>query len=258
MAPLTLPSRDTDQLVRAPLELVVCQVRFQAVDLRAESVFAFHAEAKGRLPILQPAERQSAELAIGLQPAFSTQKESGWQMASADGSWTATLMPDSLALQTTRHTTWSSEFEPLLAQLIPALTENVRPAVELRVGVRYVDRLKDVSDVRPAAWRGRVRDEVLGVALHPVLGQAILSDLQQVEMEVEENRGCILKHGLLRDPTREQAPTYFIDTDAYHLEARPFSGEQTLSTARELHDIAVGVFQQVITPEYLAELKNGA
>jgi uncharacterized protein (TIGR04255 family) len=256
LAHLDLPPRDKEQLTRAPLELVVCQVRFQPSELRAERVFAFHAGVKNRLPSLQPAERQTADLSVGPQPAFSTHKDDGWQMTAADGSWTATLMPDSIALQTTKHTTWSAEFEPLFKQLIDALAEHVTPTVELRVGVRYVDRLKEVVDPDPTAWRGRVRDEILGIALHPVLGPAILSSLQQVELEVAENRGCTLKQGAFRDPTRNQASTFFIDTDAFHLEARPFHPDQTRQTVMELHETAVGIFQEIVTHDYLQELKQ--
>jgi uncharacterized protein (TIGR04255 family) len=258
MAHLNLPARDTDQLARAPLELVVCQVRFQANELRPEKVFAFHAGVRNRLPNLQPAERKTADITVGLQPAFSTQTESGWQMAAADGSWIATLMADSLALQTTKHTTWSAEFEPLVHQLVTALAEYVEPAVELRVGVRYVDRLADVTETSPASWRGRVRDEILGVALHPVLGPSIVSGIQQVELEVADHRGCTLRQGVFRDPARDEAATYFIDTDAFHLEARAFNAKQTMQTVSELHEVGVGVFQQVITRDYLGELKRQA
>ncbi len=258
MAYLQLPGRDTDQLARAPLDLVVCQVRFQTTELRPDRVFAFHGDVRSRLPSLQPAERQTADITVGVQPTFATTKESGWQMAAADSSWVATLLPDSLALQTTKHTTWSAEFEPLLTEVVAALEHHITPGVELRVGVRYVDRLADVVDRSPVAWRGRVRDEVLGIALHPILGPSITSGLQQIDLEVADNRGCTLKQGVFRDPARDQAATYFIDTDVFHLEARAFQAVQTIQTVKELHEIAVGLFQQVITPEYLAELKKPA
>lgn len=256
MPHLNLPAQDKDQLARAPLDLVVCQLRFQARELRADKVFSIYGGLKDRLPTLLPLERQTAEVTVGPQPGFSTQKDAGWTISSSDGSWTATLMPDSLSLQTTQHTTWTGAFEPLLERLVNALAEHIQPEVELRVGVRYVDRLSDVGGQELSAWKGRVRDDILGIVLHPVLGPAITSEVQQIELEVADHRGCTLKHGAFRDPARDAAATYFVDTDTYHLEARPFDPQQTIRTARELHEIAVGIFQQVITSGYLAALKE--
>lgn len=143
MPSLDLPERDYDQLARAPLELLVCQTRFQALPLEPTQVFLVRDALRDTLPELQPVEQRTADITIGggtagLSPVTSQQ---GWQLASADASWSATLLPDSLALQTTRHTTWGTDFRPLWTRLVELVAEHLHPTIELRTGVRYVDRV---------------------------------------------------------------------------------------------------------------------
>lgn len=78
----------------------------------------------------------------------------------------------------------------------------------------------------------------------------------QLDLEVAPHRACALRVGAFQDPARDGKGTLLIDTDVFHLEARPFESALLHQTSQDLHDIAVGLFQQVITGEYLQQLKS--
>ena len=110
MTPLNLPEPDETRLANSPLELAVCQLRFENHPEVADGDFAaeFHGALGGetaRYPKIDAAEEIS--LRTDGWPRYSSQiwrraPSVEWRMASADGAWIVTLRPDHVALETRR------------------------------------------------------------------------------------------------------------------------------------------------------------
>ena len=115
---LNLPNPDTSRLPHSPLELVICQIRFDR-RLRvgeAPTALAFHEDLggpSGRYQQLDEIEGQQLVILAGpgVEQTSQSRKTSGWKFSSENGEWIVTLMPDHVALETTAYTTWDDDFD---------------------------------------------------------------------------------------------------------------------------------------------------
>jgi len=261
--PLSLPRPDFGVLPRSPLELVVCQVRHDHRILDASTALAIQEALGGRrgaFPRIEQVEIQTA--AIGIGPgAFApmpTEVAQGWHLKSADGAWTAALLPDQFSLETTRYTTWS-HFRATFQSLVQAIEGAAAPTMELRLGLRYVDRLTGLPVSEPRGWARWIQASILGPPLHEVLGQGVVSVRQQIDLDLGDARLCVLRHGTVADPTTGggDQSVYLLDFDVYRQQACRFKGSEVVAVAQDFHEQADALFMQVMTPDLLAYLSGG-
>lgn len=258
--PVDLPEPDTTRLARSPLELVVCQVRHERRLVVGEgaTALAIHEAlggAGGPYPSIDEASGAEFNVVMGIgAPDIRETKTSGWRLTSADGAWVITLMPDNFALETSAYTTWSDEFAPRLKALIEAVDEHVKPKLEQRVGLRYVDRITELGLTELAAWQPYLRPELLGLVLHPQLGTGVRQYLQQVVIDIADGVTAGLRHGPVVEPGRE-AVDYQLDYDIFRQRGRPFDASAIQASADEFNVYALQLFQATITDELLDELR---
>lgn len=245
---LNLPDPDTLQLPKSPLELVVCQIRFEKRLRAAEAgtALAFHSDlggSDGAYPRLE--EITGQELVVtggpGVQPTAQATEVGGWRMTSEDGAWIVTLMPDHVALETTRYTTWAEDFELRLQSVIEPTEKHLAPEIEHRLGLRYVDRIRELELSSPQDWKEYVRPELLGPILHPILGPETVAASQQLALNIDDGVRATLRHGPITD---DQTGTvdYVLDYDIYRQGGRAFDGGAVLKSAREFNRYALQLF----------------
>lgn len=247
---LALPEPSTDTLARAPLELVVCQVRHDRNMAVSEGarVLAIRDEL-----ISYPRMEELAQQEIGMMigPSGPSQlssgsKQQGWRLLSDDGKWTVALLPDFFALECTGYTSWS-DFRQRLEGLAQAVVAHLQPTIELRLGLRYVDRITAPSVVEPQGWAGYINERLLGMALDGQLGPALSSLQQLAQLQGPDGIEVLLRHGTQADPANATWP-YFLDTDCYRSDGRRLEVDNLMGGADALHRLALQVFQAAITP----------
>lgn len=257
-----LPATERVVLGRAQIELALLEVRYSA---RQDSVSAedglqlrnLLGEAGVVLPQLQPAQQH--QVALNIMPAGPTSeievRGRGWQLTSADGSLVVTVMPDAVAVQTTQYERWSASLLPQIRALLQAVEKVLQPELIHRVGLRYVNRLVDEDAGGPQAWQGRVRPSVLGAITDPVFGPRLVTTQQQLELNLGDAAGALVRHGAFKDAAARGACSYLIDTDVFSAQSQRFDVDQTLTTARVLNITALSLFQQIVTPEYREQMQ---
>jgi uncharacterized protein (TIGR04255 family) len=245
---LNLPDPDTARLPKSPLELVVCQVRFEKRLRAAEAAVAleFHGDlggSDGPYPRLDEITGQELIVAggPGIQPSAEATEVGGWRMASEEGAWVVTLMPDHVSLETTRYTTWGDDFEERLNNVINATAKHVEPALEQRLGLRYLDRIKELELRSIQDWEEYVRPELLGPILHPDLGPSVVAAAQQVVLNVNDQVRAALRHGPITDEQSGRVD-YLLDYDISRQSARPFDAKTLLASANEFNIYALQLF----------------
>jgi len=253
---LELPEADRTHLQASPLELVVCQVRFEETLGVADGriALAIHDDLGGKAGLFQriePAKSTQVEILAGSAPVI----RSGWRFTSEDQSWIATVMPDAASLETLAYGTWK-DFSGPLVQLMQSVQKHVAPALEQRLGLRYVNRLTRPEVEEARGWQGHVAPELLGPILHPLLGPSVLSSQQQIELDVGEGVRCLLRHGALSDPGRAGLYSYVIDIDVFRQGAEPFDSEGIEQAAHGFNDLALRIFHQTVTRELIAMLRE--
>jgi uncharacterized protein (TIGR04255 family) len=261
--PISLPEPDRTQLAHSPLQLVVCQVRFEETLAVSDPklILAIHQRLGGRAghyKRIESVKGTRIELQVGpggatFPPAEATQ--SGWRLVS-DDAWTVSVMPDHVALETSKYTTWGGDFRPRLVELVDAATAEIKPATEQRLGLRYIDRITRPLVVEAAEWEPYVAPEFLGPILHPSLGPAVKTAQQQIILEFDGGVRCLLRNGFLADPNADGRLTYVLDFDVFRAELQPFDPEGIKETADRFNHLSLQLFQQATTPELRRALSD--
>jgi uncharacterized protein (TIGR04255 family) len=257
---LELPDPDRSQLANSPLDLVVCQIRFdQRSNVSTPKIgFGFQKaltespENPWKVePIEGPPPLNITITAEGTQQLSTGDLQRGWRFTSSGGAYSLVLMSDSLAVETRRYTRWS-DFREMIERAIGCLTDQVAPEIELRVGLRYVDRLKDASINRPAGWAAKLQPALHGLVGHKQLGAAVLNQQQQIILSLEGAGECRFAHGTL--PT-DHGLEYVLDYDLYRQDVRPFDREAVMAVLDLFNTEALKLFQASVTPDTAAELQ---
>ena len=251
-----LPEPDRTPLARSPLQLVVCQVRFEETLAISDPklMLAIHRRLGGRTgpyPKVEAVKGLRFDVQINVAGVNSLPSEapySGWRLSSEDG-WTVSVMPDHVALETTRYTTWDADFRSRLGELIDAVQTEIKPATEQRLGLRYIDRITHPPVDSPAAWRGYIATELLGPVLHDALGPAVKTTQQQVVLDFGSGVQCLLRHGFFADPNQEGRLTYLLDFDVFRADLQPFDPEGIKSAADQFSELSLQLFQQATTTD---------
>ncbi|MFF4265878.1 TIGR04255 family protein [Streptomyces virginiae] len=261
-SPLVLPKPSTTQLEKAPLQLVVCQVRHdrvagpqhgdQVLEIR-DALTASMGEELGLEEITQH------EIGFQFGPAGVAQlpdngRMSGWRLRSRDGKWVVAIFPDFFALESTGYTSWT-DFRTRLKDLCGAIEKVFKPTVEQRLGLRYVDDMRRADVSSAGDWAGYIENTLLGPVLHPKFGGSLSGVQQVLEMVAPEGMQVLLRHGTQFEESSNTWP-YVLDTDCSRAASRRFKADQIIEGAGSLHELALQVFQASVTPEMLESLQR--
>jgi len=257
---LDLPEPDRSQLSHSPLDLVVCQIRFDARSAISASKFGFSLQgalggASGGSWSLDPVDLP-APMSITLTPEGPQQgpvglPTRGWRLTHEQGAYNVLLVPDSLAIDTRRYSSWD-EFRAMCVAAIGSVADLARPEIELRVGLRYVDRLADPAVKTPAGWAGKLRTPLRGLVGHDSLGETVLNQQQQIVLKLEAGAECRFSHGTLETPTGLE---YVLDYDLYRQLARPFDPDDVIECLDAFNTEALKLFQASLEPATLEGLR---
>jgi uncharacterized protein (TIGR04255 family) len=257
---LTLTEVDNRPLGRSPLAVVVFQIKYEQnlsvgdgeTGLR---VHEFLGGPDGRYVKVEPLQIVGA--AVQVSPFGLTQVPSvnapsrGFRMRNEDGSLILSLMPDFASLETTAYGVWSGDFRERLVELIEALNVNIKPRVEERLGLRYVNKIVEPDVSVPGDFREIVSDGLLGAAADDYWGSGVTGAQQQLEIDVEGDIRCVLRHGTLPRNTWIGIDGYLLDIDVFREQSRRFDVSSVLGTIDRLNAVAATIFEKSLAPGYL-------
>jgi uncharacterized protein (TIGR04255 family) len=95
---------------------------------------------------------------------------------------------------------------------------------------------------------------LLGGALHPGFGSAVVASQSVVQLDASPNN-VLLRFGPQRSP--EDRWQFVLDTDSYQAKSQQFEPERLVDLADELHTLALQVFQNAVTNDLIEYLENG-
>lgn len=252
---LNLPAPSEARLPRSPLQTVVCQVRHEALD---ESTLKGRARAirdqlKDAYPTLRPAEGGGVVVS-GAPSNVTVGQELRWQLNSGDGSWTAIVANDFFALETTQYLDWD-DFRSRLEDFVSAVLSTSDIAVELRVGLRYVDRLHEPTALHPADWSQWIRPAFVGPLADESLGPATTSFQGITQFDGGDETRANLRYGCFLEET-DKRWAFVLDHDCFRETGDDLTLDGLMATLEQLHTLALQLFQAAITPAYFEYLSE--
>ena len=259
IVPLALAKPRDEALARSPLRLVVFQIRFTPVetarDLRSGMSIQ---EGLGGADVwrLEPVQTQSFSVSTGPEGAPASAFDvspNGWRLIAEEGGAAITLLPDSVNLETTAYPGWPT-FRKIVDAILQTTAEVLRPEAEVRLALRYINRIDQPAIQTPQDWAGLIDANVLGVLSHK-LGPSITAAQQQLQVKVGESEKATVQHGFIRDPVSNRL-TYLMDFDTYRDGARPFTQESASQAIDSLHTAVLQIFQSFMTERLYEFLKS--
>jgi uncharacterized protein (TIGR04255 family) len=241
---LDLPEYVSQHLARSPLVLVAVQINFEQVDREVTHSRARQIQklAGTRWRKLQPSSILTATMTPG--GTVNEAPRQAYRLLSFDDSWSAQLNPDSVTVETRSYPGWG-EMREAIAAMAAAVAEVYDPANEIRLGLRYVDQiaLPEAND----NWQGLIPDHLLGVALDPRLGEAVLASDQRVLLQLDDEVRCLFRHGLLANDQNEFGKVYLLDYDVFRENGGSYSAADVEAGIDFLHDSAGRLFRASVT-----------
>lgn len=248
---LNLSQADHRPLQNAALPLVVAQARFagsaHSVSGRALEVLQGRMREVGLdLPSVNPI--QGADLVLGPGGASTTNSITGFQLTN-DGGWTVSLTNEWVTLETAAFTGYQSEFGPMLANVLRAASEAMEPVAVARLGLRFVNVLELPHGTDWTEW---LHSAVLGALGTPDLARGLIGQSQQLIFRVAEGVSSAVRSG----PQPGNA-AYLLDIDTFSEPTLVWNTERVVDGFATLNSHGVALFQALITPAMLKELRGG-
>lgn len=230
---------------RAPLVVVLCQVRFPPIyALLANAAVAGFQEA---IRSIYPVSRQEEGAELKLTPGSveAVRRAPIWRFSDSDGLWTVSLATDFVGLETPSYTHFG-DFAERFEFVVDALHRTVHPADSVRVGLRKVNDLTHPDVTEPRHWRKLLNPALLGLLSDDAIPGSVgfaMSDLRLVDDRGDE---LAIRHGVVPDNQR----AYRLDLDYSTARGLPIRAASGLSEL--LHEFAeseTGFFMWTLTPE---------
>ena len=240
------------------IDLVALEVRWGSAlgPIDAVDALKVRAEIESAVPSLSLAvvdriEQRDISVVLGDdQEQSSASVESGFQLRDEKEEAVVALLPRSLTIQVSAYSRWSVSVLPLLEAAVGSIVSRFKPDLVSRVGLRYINRIEDLSCTRPADWSGKISPALLSVYNEWGLQAWVRQAQQQVELSIDKEHGAVLRHGLLY---RQGAPNnYLIDVDVFSQRSRSVDVEGIAQAFTRMNRTALAIFQQSADHGYLA------
>lgn len=239
-------------LRNAPLVRVVAQVRFSSV-LRIEAreaVTSFQDKIRSAYPLFDQVTAQQLQLDLTSgMPSLRPVATSVWRFSNADRSMLLSLTSEVVTLEAKTYR-GRSDFVPRWSEILNCLEQVFQPALAVRTGIRYVNRLDKASLERLPEW---VQPNLVGVAL-PEFRDFVTQAFSEASIKVAEGdlqlRWGILPANVTMDPgLLDPAPdsSWVLDLDVSSSVQKPFEVTALTAEFGTLAKRAYTVFRWVVT-----------
>lgn len=207
---------------KAPLEEVVCQVRFPTI-LRIDSELpsAFQDQVREAFPLFErvqllPEGMTPPQLPPEVAQLFGAGQPTGqYAFSTEDRSSSLTLTSQSFALMTKKYRRWD-DFSALLRQPLALLLNIYKPAFFTRIGLRYKNVIdRDRLGARNESWSTLFRREIAAELSIPEMASNAQDVRRMLRLKLTDaGEAMLLQHGLITVPGRND-PCYILDCDFY-------------------------------------------
>lgn len=248
---LSFPEHEDVVFGRAPLTLVLCQIRFSPILslLDEAGVSGFQTALRNRYPELD--SQRAANVAVSPNSAQMSVSAPTWRLHSDEDSYEVSLAVDFVAIETPKYLHFG-EFSDRLVETLDAIDRTVHPGRSKRVGLRKVNTLSHPDVSSPSDWNDLLKPQLLGLAAVSEMPGHIDRDYSELHLSDDANGVLSIRHGVEPDdPSR-----YRLDLD-YWTEAalEVSSGDQMQNLLRGYSDSMTGFFHWCLTSDLYQALE---
>ena len=254
------------RLAKSPLVLTIAQVRFPTV-LRVgdpDFIAPFQEALREAYPVA--VEEHEIQMMLGPQGATQMPGQKQWRLHTADGMLSLVLASTALTFESRSYID-ADDFLDRFERALDALQQHIRPALCERVGLRYINEIRQPQGVSAGGWRGLIDNSFLG-PIESELGKrfSVARTIQDISLTRGPNEFVSLKHGFIPTGTTivpavpgSAAPTigpfYLLDLDHFVTRREVFQSKGILASLEKFHAVLYDLFRLAITPELYERLE---
>ena len=244
-------------LKAAPLALVLCQVQWPDVTPMKQG-FEGVAERVGERLTDFPLRTVSKQVSMQLGPGGALQSVESpvYQWNDVDQDRAVTLTPNYVTLSSLKYVGGYEKFSQVLQDVLITVLDVVAVPVYDRLGLRYVNRIIEGTEVADVG--SLIKSAGLGLAAAENAPKgARLAESQTVGLYELDPGKLVARMGMLPpqqvpDPAVPpvDAESWVVDIDSFEEGRRPFTVENVLSTTGRLADAARDFLRYVTEPAF--------
>ena len=243
---MKLPEYEWVQFKKAPLRLVIGQVRFTIMPRFEQKAFiaGFQEAIRSEYPRVSRESAVTYQLSpTGISP---NPGEILWRFSSRDNKWAVVVGEAAITLESREYSSMR-EFLGRFESLLKVGRETLEITGRLRLGLRYTNEIRYSNAESLSEWRELLNPEFVCLDASNLLDGQVHRTLQ--EIQVERPDGILaIRHGLLtgsvvpqEQPTSE--PFYLIDLDYYDTTELDLDIPATIKQMQDYNDIMYRFFR---------------
>ena len=178
------------------------------------------------------------------QPIQDVGESVGWQFAAKDSLMVLTVLTDQMTLETRSYQGWDV-FASDWAQCVATLVDAADPGINLRLGLRYVNRLTPAGVAQPSdlGAQGLVEVAFLGPAVASGLSEFATAVDGRVTLTFPDDTDALVQYGAVKDG---DLVVFAVDIDCFQTHGESFDAKQISKASQTLNDRSLQIFQTVV------------
>lgn len=238
---------------RAPLQAVLCQIRFPPILalMNIAGLTGLQTLIREDYPVLMPAAQgiriRTSPDSIGINTPPPV-----WKLQDQESKWVLSVAIDFITLESFEYSSFD-EFQSRFNRILWALRRTLRPANSVRIGLRKVNLFKPSSEENPLDYNSILRSELLGLMSVRDFPAPIHECVNQLQFLDGDNL-LLINSG--KGFSNEGEPRFILDLD-YSTE-KSFEikdGEEITTLLEEFSQGMTNFFHWAVLEDYKRELQ---
>lgn len=220
----TLPHYEMEPFSNAALELCLVQVRYPVLPRFSEIGYLNNIQEAlaEEYPLFGP--EQAMNIVLTPQGVSQTAGGQNIRFNDIERRWSVILASDFVSIET-RHYSNIQEFTMRFSEVLRLVSMHLKPRLQLRFGLRYVNEFRHKQGNRYEKWCQLLNSDLLGIGARNLIGGTIEQTIGEVRASQPDGT-FLLRHGFLDGTTvapigpkpPQSGPFYLLDLD-YYIEA---------------------------------------
>jgi uncharacterized protein (TIGR04255 family) len=187
----------------------------------------------------------------GVEQSQGTNKV--WLLSNTDRTLTVMIMPTAINVQVLKYARFGESLAEPFAKALGAYANVTKSSIVQRIGLRYINRVRDAAATRPTFWADNVRVAFAG-PIEGVLGNFVTGAHQQVQLRLEPTVGAVVHSGVFEDAEMGGTYSCLVDIDVFSERALNFDSTDCANLTRKLNRTAYALFAQTLAPEFIDQM----
>jgi uncharacterized protein (TIGR04255 family) len=260
---MELPEYEWIQFRKAPLRLVIGQVRFTIMPRFEQKAFiaGFQETVRSDYPRVSREPIVTYQISpTGINPSPG---ETLWRFSTRDNRWAVVVGESAITLEARGYVS-INDFLKRFRAILEAASEKLAVTDRLRLGLRYTNEIRYPAAQTLVEWRTLLNPEFVGFEVSSLLDGRVNHTLQ--EIQVERHDGILsIRHGLLNGsvvvPFAQEQPAggqfYLIDLDYYDTTECDLDIPATIKQMQDYNDIMYRFFRWTLSETLYNYLEPG-